>query len=128
MKIPVANLARTETWIKYTSRLCDSCNASCCKLAVEVRLPDLVRMGLVDYFEAEEPVRNIAKRLKKEGLIQHFSGKHNIFTLSQMSNGDCYFLDGKTRRCSIYENRPTTCRKHPQVGPRPNYCAYIPKK
>jgi len=24
----------------------------------------------------------------------------------------------------VYEQRPNTCRKHPQVGPRPNFCPY----
>jgi Fe-S-cluster containining protein len=24
----------------------------------------------------------------------------------------------------VYERRPDTCRNHPQVGPRPGYCAF----
>jgi len=24
----------------------------------------------------------------------------------------------------VYDKRPNTCRKHPQVGPRPNFCPY----
>ena len=35
-----------------------------------------------------------------------------------------HLLDAKTRRCTVYEKRPTTCRLHPQVGPRPNFCPY----
>ncbi|WP_459943772.1 YkgJ family cysteine cluster protein [Desulfocastanea catecholica] len=34
------------------------------------------------------------------------------------------FLDGRTRRCTIYATRPETCRNHPRVGPRPGYCAF----
>ena len=30
----------------------------------------------------------------------------------------------KTRRCTVYDKRPNTCRKHPQVGPRPGYCPH----
>ncbi|MEK6624736.1 MAG: YkgJ family cysteine cluster protein, partial [Bdellovibrionota bacterium] len=31
------------------------------------------------------------------------------------------------RRCSIYERRPETCRNHPKIGPRPNFCPYQKK-
>jgi Fe-S-cluster containining protein len=33
-------------------------------------------------------------------------------------------LDAKTRRCTVYDKRPNTCRLHPQVGPKPGYCPY----
>jgi len=88
-------------------------------------MPDLVRLQLVDPFEAEhEEPKQIAKRLSKAGLIEHFNFKHSIFTLARRASGDCQFLDIKTRRCTVYELRPATCRSHPQVGPRPGYCPY----
>lgn len=88
-------------------------------------MPDLVRLQLVDTFEAEhEEPKQIAKRLSKAGLIDHFNFKNSIFTLARRASGDCQFLDAKTRRCTVYEQRPSTCRSHPQVGPRPGYCAY----
>ncbi|MBW3543530.1 MAG: YkgJ family cysteine cluster protein [Planctomycetes bacterium] len=34
-------------------------------------------------------------------------------TLIELPNGDCTFLDGKTRRCSIYQARPRQCRSWP---------------
>uniref|UniRef100_UPI003857E4FC YkgJ family cysteine cluster protein n=1 Tax=Chromobacterium rhizoryzae TaxID=1778675 RepID=UPI003857E4FC len=97
---------------------------SCCSMPVEVRLPDLVRMGVVDEFELEEPIKNIAKRLEKQRLIQHFNFKRELFTLARRANGDCMHLDQKTRLCTIYERRPNTCRNHPKVGPKPGFCAY----
>jgi Fe-S-cluster containining protein len=48
------------------------------------------------------------------------------FTLKQKSDGSCYFLD-QNKKCTQYINRPDTCRNHPQVGPRPGFCAYIQK-
>jgi len=98
-------------------------------MPVEVRLPDLVRLGLVDPFEAEhdEP-KQIAKRLEKAGLIDHFNFRNSIFTLARRANGDCSYLHAQTRRCTVYEVRPETCRKHPQVGPKPGYCPYGDKK
>ena len=44
--------------------------------------------------------------------------------MARRANGDCQFLDATTRRCTVYDNRPGTCRKHPQVGPRPGHCPY----
>ncbi|MCL6263511.1 YkgJ family cysteine cluster protein [Craterilacuibacter sp. RT1T] len=122
-----ADVNRTDTWIKYKQGLCDSCVSSCCSMPVEVRLPDLIRMGLADEFELEEPIKDIAKRLQKQKLIEHFNFKNSLFTLSRRANGDCSYLDQKTRLCTIYDVRPNTCRKHPQVGPRPGFCAYTKK-
>ena len=94
-------------------------------MPVEVKLPDLVRLGLVDPFEAQhEPAKQIAKRLTKSGLIEHFNFKNSIYTLARRASGDCLYLDAVTRRCTVYEKRPNTCRLHPQVGPRPGHCPY----
>ncbi|RTL32016.1 MAG: YkgJ family cysteine cluster protein [Burkholderiales bacterium] len=121
----LVDVDRPETWSRYRSNMCERCVAHCCTMPVEVRLPDLVRLELVDPFEAEhEAPKQIAKRLSKAGLIDHFNFKHEIFTLARRASGDCQFLDAKTRRCTVYDKRPSTCRKHPQVGPRPGYCPY----
>jgi len=68
-------------------------------MPVEVRIADLIRMEVVDAFEINEPLKKIAKRLKKEGTIEHFNFKNEIFTLVRMSNNDCLYLDTKTRKC-----------------------------
>lgn len=34
-------------------------------------------------------------------------------SLVEMSNGDCVFFDGETRRCRVYEARPLQCRTWP---------------
>ena len=120
----MADIERLETWVKYRKGLCDDCMGSCCTMPVEIRLVDWVRLGVVDEFELEEPIKLIAKRLEKQRLIRHFNAKQEVFTLAQRSNGDCLYLDVNTRRCSVYEQRPTTCRQHPQIGPRAGFCAY----
>jgi len=89
-----------------------------------VRISDLVRMKLIHPLEADEPAKQIARRLRKAGLIEHFNFKQAIFTLARRANDDCLYLDQHNRRCTIYDNRPDTCRNHPQVGPRPGYCAF----
>jgi Fe-S-cluster containining protein len=130
VKTPIrfVDVDRLDTWSRYRAGLCQGCAAHCCTMPVEVRLPDLVRLQLVDPFEAEHDApKQIAKRLSKAGLIDHFNFKNSIFTLARRANGDCQFLDPHTRLCTVYERRPGTCRQHPQVSPRPGYCPYGPK-
>ena len=128
MKSPIriVDVDRLETWSKYRSGLCVSCAANCCTMPLEVQLSDLVRLELVDPFEAEnvEP-RLIARRLLKMRLIDHYNPKHNIFTMARRASGDCNFLDARTRLCTVYGKRPETCRLHPQKkSPKPGFCAY----
>lgn len=118
------DLNRLETWQPYRKGMCDNCMAACCRLPVEVRIADLLRMELVNEFETEEPAKNIAKRLMQERIVAHFNHRDAVFTLAQHSSGDCLYLDRETRRCRIYEKRPDTCRQHPVKGPRPGYCAH----
>jgi Fe-S-cluster containining protein len=121
----LVDVDRLETWSRYRPGLCDSCAANCCTMPVDVKLADLVRLQLVDPFEAEhEAPKQIAKRLTKAGLVDHFNFKHGLFTLARRASGDCHFLDASSRRCTVYALRPDTCRKHPQVGPRPGHCPY----
>lgn len=125
-KIKAVNVDDLSTWVKYRNGLCDDCNATCCTLPVEVRITDLIRMELISEFEAEhEPAKNLAKKLMKQGIVEHFNFKTSVFTLTRLSNNDCLYLDTETRRCTIYAKRPKTCREHPKVGPRANHCAYL---
>lgn len=126
--VRLVDIDEPNTWVKYRKGLCRDCTAGCCSLPVEAKLSDLVRMELVDPFEAEvEAPKKIAKRLMKAGVIRHFNFKAKKYTLAQRANNDCLYLDQATRRCTIYEKRPDVCRKHPQVGPRAGFCAYRPK-
>jgi Fe-S-cluster containining protein len=124
--IGIVDVDHLDTWTRYRAGLCDTCAANCCTMPLEVQLSDLVRLGLVDPFEAEhEELRFVARRLQKARLIDHFNHKNALFTLARRANGDCHLLDPKTRRCTVYEQRPDTCRLHPQKkSPRPGYCAY----
>ncbi len=121
---PDADLERLATWARYRNGLCEHCVASCCTMPVEVRTADLVRLGVLDAFDAGGQMKPWLKRLQKTGVIERYSPATQLFTLARQSGGECAFLDRVTRRCSVYEQRPDTCRKHPQVGPRPGYCAF----
>ena len=96
-------------------------------MPVEATLDDLVRMELISPFEAEGKLKRVANRLKKEGVVDHYNPSRAVFTLARRPNLDCVFLDAQSRRCTIYEKRPTICRNHPAVGPRPGYCPHEKK-
>lgn len=93
-------------------------------MPVEATIDDLVRMGVLDPFTAQEPLKRIAHKLRKTGLIEHYNPSRAIFTLARRANLDCIYLDEKARRCTIYAVRPAICRNHPQIGPKPGYCPY----
>lgn len=120
------DLTRPKTWVPYKKGLCNDCQAMCCRLPVEVTGDDLERMGLIGEFEKELGAVWILKEFRKQGLVKSYSAKNLKFTLEQRPNGECIFLD-KEKRCTVYDKRPTTCREHPRVGPRPGYCAYTAK-
>nr|WP_320116343.1 YkgJ family cysteine cluster protein [uncultured Desulfuromonas sp.] len=122
-----ADLERLSTWSRYHSGLCDNCRATCCTMPVEVKIDDLIRMEILSEFDRREPLKKLAKQLKKQGVIDHFNFKNEVFTLSRMANDDCLYLDSATRRCTIYAQRPDTCRNHPHIGPRPGYCPFQPR-
>lgn len=123
-----ADIDRIDTWHRYQRGMCKSCMAGCCQMPVEVRAQDLLRLGIINEFELEQPPKALAKRLLKEGLIQPGSVKDGIFILAQHSSGDCMFLDRDSRQCTVYGKRPDTCRNHPQISARPGYCAYMPRE
>ncbi len=91
-------------------------------MPVEVKLADLIRLGLCSEDEAAGSVKKLSKRLIKEGYIVSYRQGTEFFMLSQKANRDCYFLDSKTRLCTVYEKRPDTCRQFPSIGPRPGFC------
>lgn len=117
----IARLDSLAGWTKHRPSLCDGCYAACCRLPVEASAADLVRLGLINEDEAAGSLKKVARRLEKDGVVRHFRAATGIFTLAQTPGGDCLYLDAR-RRCTVYDRRPETCRRFPQVGPRPGYC------
>lgn len=114
-----------STWRKYRKGMCEGCWAGCCTLPVEVSAVDLIRLELITEDEASISLKQVAKRLLKEKIIQSYSAKTGIFVLAQIAGRDCLFLD-KDRRCTVYEKRPAVCRAFPKIGPRPGFCPARP--
>lgn len=122
------DIDRPSTWKAFRNGMCHGCFGGCCTMPVEVKLSDLIRLGLTDEDEAQTSMKKLAKRLIKEGVISSYRQGTDLFMLSQKANLDCYYLDSKTRLCTVYENRPDVCRKFPEIGPRPGFCPGFPSK
>lgn len=114
---------RPSTWKKYEALNCTSCRANCCAMPVEVKLSDLIRLEIATLDEAQNSIKKLAKRLKKEGFISSYREGTELFMLTQKSNDDCYFLHSETRLCTVYDKRPNTCRQFPaEIGTRVGFC------
>ena len=110
------------TWKPYREGMCRLCSGACCTMPVEVKAEDLVRLEIASIDEIEISPKKVAKRLIKAGIISSYREGTGNFTLTQKSNGDCYYLNLKSRLCEVYDRRPGVCRQFPAIGPRPNYC------
>ena len=108
--------------MKYRTGMCQGCWGGCCTLPVEVSAFDLMRLELIGEDEASGSLKKVARRLMKDGKIQHFNPRNQIFVLEQRQGRDCIYLHPKTRLCTVYEKRPQVCRSFPKIGPRPGYC------
>ena len=114
---------RPSTWRKYDKDFCVSCRANCCCMPVEVKVDDLIRLELVTQDEIDHSIKKAAKRLKKEGKIMSYREGTEFFMLAQKANSECLFLDSKTRFCTVYDQRPETCRSFPaKMGTRVGFC------
>ncbi len=96
-------------------------------MPVEVKIEDLLRLGKISEDDLQIGKRKLAKRLKKEKLIQSYRESSQLFMLTQRPNGDCLFLDENSRLCVAYKDRPDVCRKYPSIGLRPGFCPKIEK-
>jgi Fe-S-cluster containining protein len=107
--------------------MCDGCYSGCCTLPVEAGPADIIRLELATEEEMALSPKKVAKRLEREGMIQMFRAKTQLFILQQQNGDDCIFLD-KNRMCTVYLKRPEVCRSFPKIGPRPGFCPCKPKR
>lgn len=119
--------ARPSTWKKFKKGLCDGCWGGCCTLPVEVSAIDLIRLGLATEEECAISLKEVAKKLTKQRVIQKFEARNQLFVLAQRAGRDCLYLGEIDRLCTVYDKRPAVCRKFPEIGPRAGYCPATPK-
>lgn len=121
----MVHIDRPSTWRKFSSDMCRGCQAGCCQMPVEVKFSDLERLGLAQPDEAHGSMKKVFNRLKKSGHVTSYRSGTGFFMLTQKNQGDCFFLDPKTRLCQVYDLRPDVCRQFPSIGPRPGYCPSV---
>lgn len=114
-------------WTKFQEGLCASCIGSCCRIPVEVRFEDLIRLGIVSEDAKEnDGERAVAKQLKKDGVIKSYREASGLFMLQDKSDGSCRYLENNA--CTCYERRPDVCRNFPErIGNKLGYCPFIKK-
>ena len=116
------DLDKLSNWTRFRPSLCRGCWAGCCRLPVEATADDLVRLGLLSADEAQGSLKKAARRLMAAGVVHQFRASTGLFTLAQTPDGDCIYLGKDDRLCTVYERRPSVCRRFPEVGPRPGHC------
>jgi Fe-S-cluster containining protein len=86
---------------------CSRCPAYCCTYArIAVEEADLVRLAARFGIGLDEATRRFTtKGAPGERVLRH--RKDEIFGTA------CRFLDPRTRRCTVYEDRPGVCREYP---------------
>lgn len=121
------HLKDLNRWSLYKNGLCSTCEGLCCYMPVEVMTRDLIRMGILVEFHLELSEKEQIKEAVRHPGVSRYTPSSGKFTLTQKPDGSCYFLSAD-KKCTNYDNRPETCRNHPKVGPKPNYCAYMKKE
>lgn len=115
-----------ETWVPYRASLCRGCWAGCCTMPVQVTSEELFHMGFLAAHEVNGPLKRIANRLIKQGILRSYNARTRLFRLQQVNGNDCVFLDAN-RLCKIYDRRPSICREFPRNSVRPGFCPAIRK-
>jgi Fe-S-cluster containining protein len=96
---------------------CDKCPAYCCSYdRINVTKTDVKRLARHFGLTVEKTQGRYTKISHGERVLRH--QQDHIF------DRVCEFLDTKTRRCTIYDARPTVCRQFPE-GRRCGYYDFL---
>jgi Fe-S-cluster containining protein len=95
---------------------CSKCPAYCCSYPeIEVSKADIARLAKRFGLSPAVAEERFTKLQREENvrILRHREDEHFASV--------CMFLDRKTRRCTVYESRPHTCRGYPYG----NHCGYF---
>jgi Fe-S-cluster containining protein len=89
---------------------CSRCPAYCCSYPrIEVEPKDIARLAARFALTVEEASRRFTTAGEPgERVLRH--KRDRIFGTA------CRFLDARTRRCTVYEDRPAVCRQYPETA------------
>jgi Fe-S-cluster containining protein len=90
---------------------CNECPAYCCTYGeIEVSDFDIARLAKHFGLSAREAKERFTKPDAKNTIRMMRHKQDRIFSSA------CMLLDQKTRKCTVYDARPGTCRKYPQAS------------
>ena len=98
---------------------CAKCPGYCCSYPlIEVTQADIARLGARFNLDLQTAEKRFTKYDKGEKVraLRHRKDEHY--------GTACRFLDAKTRRCTVYEDRPAACRSYP-YGKSCGYYAFL---
>ena len=96
---------------------CLKCPAYCCTYeTIGVDKRDVKRLAKHFDVDVETAERRYTKMYNGERVLRHHK--------DEMFGTACMFLDVKTRRCTIYDARPTVCHTYPD-RPRCGYYDFL---
>lgn len=103
--------ATVKKALKYD---CDKCIAYCCSIydRVQVTSRDIRRLAAHFRVAPEVATKRFTKVFGKERVLRRKADR--------LFGQACLFLDQDTRKCTIYNSRPLTCREFPTTS----RCAY----
>lgn len=108
-----------RAFMKKPTYDCSKCPAYCCSYPeIEASKADIARLARhfgISEAEARERFTKL-QREEKVRILRHREDEH--------FGSVCMFLDRKTRRCTVYDARPHTCRAYP-YGPRCGYFEFL---
>ncbi len=92
---------------------CDKCPSYCCSYpGIDVTEREIERIAKYFGIKKEFAMARFTKILDGDRVLRH--QKDAIY------GSICRFIDTETRRCTIYEVRPKTCRNYPEE----HHCGY----
>jgi Fe-S-cluster containining protein len=100
--------------LKLAKYDCDKCVAYCCSIydRVQVTARDIKRLALHFGVSPEVATARYTKVWEKERILRRRADR--------LFGQACMFLNQDTRKCTIYNARPGTCREFPTTS----RCAY----
>jgi Fe-S-cluster containining protein len=120
MQIGEAMAKAAPDWEKFLKFRCTGCGNCCRRTVVMVTDLDIDRIMDFEGWRLEDFIRFVnedeAKIEKRSAWWIRFThagrSSRSVMALQHRPGGACVFLDDD-ERCTIYENRPVTCREHP---------------
>jgi uncharacterized protein len=87
---------------------CDRCPSYCCSYPrIPIEQTDVIRLARHLGLAPEEVARKFTKKGEEPGEVVLRHKPDKIYGTA------CKFLDPESRRCTVYEARPTICRTYP---------------